>query len=48
LARSFFQAARVLRNSGILQVIEESGSPGLSIEDISEKVKLPLYGVGFC
>jgi len=40
-----FQAARVLRNSGILQVIEESGSPGLSIEDISEKVKLPLYGV---
>jgi len=40
-----FQAARVLRNSGILQVIEESGLPGLSIEDISEKVKLPLYGV---
>jgi len=40
-----FQAARVLRNSGILQVIEESDSPGLSIEEISEKVKLPLYGV---
>jgi hypothetical protein len=40
-----FQAARVLRNSGILQVIEESGSSGLAIEDISEKVKLPLYGV---
>jgi len=40
-----FQAARVLRNSGILQVIEESGLPGLSIEDISEKVRLPLYGV---
>src|SRR6186713_2741371 len=40
-----FQAARVLRNSGILRVIEESGLHGLSIEDISEKVKLPLYGV---
>ena len=40
-----FQAARVLRNSGILQVIQESGLSGLAIEDISEKVKLPLYGV---
>jgi ubiquinone/menaquinone biosynthesis C-methylase UbiE len=42
---AIFQSARVLRNSGILKVIEESGLPGLSIEDISEKVKLPLYGV---
>ena len=40
-----FQAARVLRNSGILRVIEESGLHGLSIEDIAEKVKLPIYGV---
>ena len=40
-----FQAARVLRNSGILKVIEESGSSGLTIEEIAEKVKLPLYGV---
>ena len=40
-----FQAARVLRNSGILKVIEESKTEGLTIEEIAEKVKLPVYGV---
>ena len=40
-----FQAARVLRNSGILAVIEESSKAGLSLEEIATKVKLPLYGV---
>jgi ubiquinone/menaquinone biosynthesis C-methylase UbiE len=40
-----FQTARVLRNSGILKVIEESGSAGLTIAEIAEKVELPLYGV---
>jgi len=40
-----FQSARVLRNSGILKVIEDSGSSGLSLAEIAEKVKLPLYGV---
>ncbi|MCW3093614.1 MAG: methyltransferase [Ferruginibacter sp.] len=40
-----FQAARVLRNSGILSVIEESGSEGILLAEIVEKVKLPLYGV---
>ena len=40
-----FQSARVLRNSGILEVIENSGSTGLTIAEITEKVKLPLYGV---
>jgi hypothetical protein len=40
-----FQAARVLRNSGILTEIENSGSKGLTIAEITEKVKLPLYGV---
>jgi hypothetical protein len=40
-----FQAARVLRNTGILKEIEESGSAGLTIEEIAEKVKLPVYGV---
>ena len=40
-----FQAARVLRNSGILTEIENSGPAGLSIAEITEKVKLPLYGV---
>ncbi|MEJ7587136.1 MAG: hypothetical protein WKI04_06210 [Ferruginibacter sp.] len=40
-----FQAARVLRNSGILGVVEEGGVAGLLIAEIVEKVKLPLYGV---
>lgn len=40
-----FQAARVLRNSGILELIEDSGKDGLTIEEIVAKVKLPLYGV---
>jgi ubiquinone/menaquinone biosynthesis C-methylase UbiE len=40
-----FQAARVLRNSGILKVIEDSGSKGLTNEEIAEKVKLSVYGV---
>jgi ubiquinone/menaquinone biosynthesis C-methylase UbiE len=39
-----FQAARVLRNSGVLTVIEAS-SNGLSLEEIASEVKLPLYGV---
>jgi O-methyltransferase domain len=40
-----FQAARVLRNSGILTEIENSGLDGLTIAEITQKVKLPLYGV---
>jgi hypothetical protein len=40
-----FQAARVLRNSGILTEIENSGTKGLTIAEVTEKVKLPLYGV---
>jgi ubiquinone/menaquinone biosynthesis C-methylase UbiE len=40
-----FQAARVLRNSGILSEIEASGKKGLLLAEITEKVKLPLYGV---
>jgi hypothetical protein len=40
-----FQAARTLRNSGILMEIENSGICGLTIAEITEKVNLPLYGV---
>ena len=40
-----FQVARVLRNSGILVAIEESGTAGLTLEEVVEKVKLPHYGV---
>lgn len=40
-----FQSARALRNLGILRVIEDSGSSGLTNEEIAEKVKLPAYAV---
>ena len=40
-----FQVARVLRDSGILKVIEDSGSKGITNEEIVEKVKLSVYGV---
>jgi ubiquinone/menaquinone biosynthesis C-methylase UbiE len=40
-----FQVARVLRNSGILHIVEESGPVGISLEEISTEVKLPQYGV---
>src|SRR5258705_3832457 len=40
-----FQAARVLRNAGILKVVQESDSSGLTVEEVAEKVKLPVYGV---
>ncbi len=40
-----FQAARVLRNTGILEIIEAAGSAGIAINSIAEKTKLPVYGV---
>ena len=40
-----FQSARVLRNSGILKLLQDSGSPGITIEAIAEKVNLSVYGV---
>ena len=42
---AIFQSARVLRNSGILQLISDSGQEGITLEAISEKVKLSVYGV---
>jgi hypothetical protein len=40
-----FQVARVLRDSGILRVLLEKGSNGLTQEEIQERVQLPVYGV---
>ena len=39
-----FQTTRLLRDSGILKVISEN-SNGLTLEQIMERVDLPLYGV---
>ncbi|MCX6204784.1 MAG: class I SAM-dependent methyltransferase [Bacteroidetes bacterium] len=40
-----FQAARVLRNTGILEVLESSNTDGIEISDIAEKLDLSIYGV---
>ncbi|MBL7858701.1 MAG: methyltransferase domain-containing protein [Cyclobacteriaceae bacterium] len=39
-----FQATRVLRNTGILKLIEDN-KEGLTLPEIVDQVKLPLYGV---
>lgn len=40
-----FQAARVLRNSGILKAVEDSRKNGIGLEAIAAKINLPVYGV---
>jgi ubiquinone/menaquinone biosynthesis C-methylase UbiE len=40
-----FQVAKVMRDKGILEVIEKKGSRGITRQEIVEKVKLPEYGV---
>jgi len=40
-----FQTARVLRNSGILQMIEDSGKIGLTIDEIHRQTNISVYGV---
>jgi 2-polyprenyl-3-methyl-5-hydroxy-6-metoxy-1,4-benzoquinol methylase len=40
-----FQSTRVLRDSGIMQAIQDAGKKGLTLEEVVEKVKLPHYGV---
>ncbi len=40
-----FQVARVLRNKGILKLIEDSGTSGITNEAIAEKLNMSHYGV---
>jgi len=40
-----FQAARVLRDSGILKLVEDSGKEGITNEELAAKVNLSVYGV---
>lgn len=40
-----FQVARILRDSGILKLIEDSKSEGLTLDEIVSKVNMPEYGV---
>jgi len=40
-----FQACRVLRNTGVLELIRQSGSAGMTLDEIAGKVTLPRYGI---
>lgn len=39
-----FQAARILRDSGLLAALEKAAATGLTLEDAAAQVKLPPYG----
>ena len=40
-----FQVARVLRNTGVLRILLEKGSSGLTMDEIREQVGLSVYGL---
>jgi hypothetical protein len=40
-----FQACRILRDSGILELIQQSGSGGATLEEVAAKAHLPRYGI---
>ena len=40
-----FQACRVLRDSGILERVQGSGTAGMTLEEVAAGVRLPRYGV---
>ena len=40
-----FQACRVLRDSGILELVERSGSTGVSLGEVAGRIRLPRYGI---
>jgi ubiquinone/menaquinone biosynthesis C-methylase UbiE len=44
-APMLFQATRVLRDSGILQAIEDSRQVGLTENEVGEKIKMSKYGI---
>ena len=40
-----FQACRILRDAGILELVQKCGATGMTLEEIAAKVKLPRYGI---
>ncbi len=40
-----FQACRILRNSGILECVRESGHAGMTLDQVASKVARPRYGI---
>src|ERR1700691_197974 len=40
-----FQACRILRNAGILELVQKSGATGMTLDEVAAKIKLPRYGI---
>ncbi len=40
-----FQACRVLRDTGILELVQKSGATGVTLDETVSKIKLPHYGI---
>jgi hypothetical protein len=40
-----FQAARILRDTGILDLLKKNRRKGMTAEEVSREMKMPLYGV---
>ena len=40
-----FQACRILRDSGILELVQKSGATGMTLNDVAAQISLPRYGI---
>lgn len=40
-----FQACRILRESGILELVKQGGAAGMTLNEVVAKIKLPRYGI---
>jgi len=40
-----FQACRVLRDSGILELVRQSGGAGIALPEVTARIALPRYGI---
>lgn len=40
-----FQSCRVLRDSGILELVQKSGATGMALDEIVPRINLPRYGI---
>jgi len=44
-APMMFQACRILRDSGILELVHKSGAAGMTLSEVVTKISLPRYGI---
>lgn len=40
-----FQTCRILRNAGILELVQQSGGAGMTLSEVASTVALPRYGI---